>query len=120
VGRDWNLINEGGTQPLDGAYRRAVIRIAGDDHGLVEGLNKWGNGVAGLARIPVATEGFEDLESDVAGAEPDVIRAADPKINVAGIGAIVGYYAEVVCRHELTRRNSGYQTDKPQFYLMGG
>ena len=112
MGRDGYFVNKGGTEELDSTAGGKVIPVTGNGNGPVKSADKGGDGLAGLERVAVATKRGEDLETNMAGADEDVLRITDPEIDVADIGTIGGDNAKVVGGNEFADGVAGNNMDK--------
>jgi hypothetical protein len=117
VRRNSNLIRETGAQPLNCANGRVVVRIASNDNLPGNGSNKWRNGAARVERERVATERLKNLESDVPGAEANVLSISDSKIDVTNVCAVCTQDAEMIRRDKAAHRIAWNDLDKPQSHL---
>ena len=102
--RNGNLAYEARAQSLDGPNRSGIVRVAGDDHLLVNGADKRGDGTAGLQRVAVPSKRLLNLESDVPRANPDVLPISNAKVDVADLHAVGGKDLKMVIRDEAASR----------------
>jgi hypothetical protein len=65
----------------------------------------------------VASERFQNLEADVSGANSNMLRIADAKVDVADLHATGSQDAKVVIRNKAARRLAGYHTDELKRYV---
>jgi len=83
--RNWNLISETRTKPLNSADRCNIVRVASNRDGVRNGLDKWRNGTTSLKRITMPTKRLTNLKSNVPGTNSNVLGIADSKIDVTNI-----------------------------------
>ena len=96
IGRDLDFIHKTRSQPLDGPSRSMIVRITRNDHSLVHRTDKRGQGAAGLKRVTVTSMARLNLEADVPGTDPNMVRIADSKVDVANLRAADGHDPEMI------------------------
>jgi len=94
-----------------------IVRVTGNGHVIVKQSNERRDGVAGLTRVTVAAIPFQNLESNVPRANPDVIRISNTEIEVAGIRTVRQQNAEMVVGNQAARLIPGHNPDKTQPHL---
>jgi hypothetical protein len=120
VGGHGHLINELGTQSLDGASGREIAGVAGDRDRSADRADKGRNGSARLPCVAVTPGTLGNLKSNVTGANPNVLRISHPKIQVPDLRPIGGQDAEMEIRNKSTRRLARHHLDEPQRDLSKG
>ena len=112
-----NFINKARAQALDGPPRRKVGRVTGNSNRAANRADERGKGLTGLKRIMAAAERLQNLEADVAGANPHMLRIADAKVDVADLHAAGSQDAKVVIRNKAARRLARHHTDELKRYV---
>jgi hypothetical protein len=120
VRRHCDLVNEAGAQSLDGPPRCLIVRITGNDNGVINGKNEWRDGPAGLKGVTMTTKRLLNPKSNVACADSNMVRIADAKIDMTDLRAVGSHYKEFVRRHKTARRLTRHNPDKSQRHLAGG
>ena len=100
IGRDGDLIHKTRSQPLDGPPRSVIVRVARNDHGFVERTDKRGQSAARLKSVTVTSKALLNLEPDVSGTDPNILRIADSKVDVANIRPADSQDPEMIRRDE--------------------
>src|SRR5438445_13565619 len=99
-GRDGALIRNPRSQPLDGPPRSLVVRVARNDYCLASRTDKRGQRTARLKRITVTSKPLINLESNMSSTDPNMLRIADSKVDVANIHAPDSHDPEMIKRNE--------------------
>src|ERR1700733_987945 len=115
--RNGDLINESRAKPFNRTDRRMVVRIASDDHGVINCPDKRRNGAAALKRITMTTKRLYNLKSNVPGTNANMLGIAHAKIDVAHIRATRVQNPEVIRRHKAARRFAGDDSDETESHL---
>jgi hypothetical protein len=114
VGWHCNLINKLSTQSLDSASGRVIGGVAGDRDRSAYRADKWCYGSTRLQCVAVTSKTLGNLKSNVTGANPNVLRISDPKIDVPDIRPLGSKDAEMEIRNESTRRLARHNLGEPQ------
>jgi hypothetical protein len=91
-----------------------VVRIAGDEHIFVERADERSDGLAGLKRVAMSSERFQNLEADMARAQSDMRGITEPKIDVTHFVAGDRKDPEMIGRDEAASWFAGNDPDKSQ------
>jgi hypothetical protein len=110
--RNGNLVDKARAQSFDGPLRSKVVRVAGQGNRAANRADERGKGLTGLKRVLAAAEGFQNLEADVSGANSNMLRIANAKVDVADQHAAGSEDAKVVIRNKAVRRLTGHHTDE--------
>jgi len=120
IGRDGDLIHKLRSQSLDGSPRRLVVRIARNDHGLVHRTDKRGQRAARLKRVTVTSKALINLEPNVAGTDPNVLRIANSKVDVTNIRPADSHNPEMIKRNEAFCRFTSHNPFEPERHVTPG
>jgi hypothetical protein len=115
--RNGNLVDKARAQSFDGPLRSKVVRVAGQGNRAANRADERGKGLTGLKRVLAAAEGFQNLEADVSGANSNMLRIANAKVDVADQHAAGSEDAKVVIRNKAVRRLTGHHTDELKRYV---
>jgi len=113
IGRHSDLIHKTRSQPLDGPSRSVIVRIAGNDNGLVKRPDKRGQSAARLKRVAVTSNALINLEPDVPSTDPNMLVIADSKVDVTNIRAADSHDPEFIKWDEASWRFTRHNPDEP-------
>jgi hypothetical protein len=88
VRRHGDLVNKLRAQPLNGSSGGEIVRVAGNRDAPINRADERGDGVTGLQCVAATPECLRYLESDVTGANTNVLSVSYTKIDVPGIRTI--------------------------------
>lgn len=104
IRRHGNHIRESCAQPLDRPDRGNVLRIAGDGHGGIQSADKWRDGAAGVPGMTVTAKFFQNLVTNVPGANKHVRSVPHAQIDVTHFRACGIKNLEMIGRNPLPLR----------------
>lgn len=111
---DGNFVDEGGAEAFDGTTGSEVVRVTGDDNSSVKSADEGSNGLAGLQGVTVAAVGREDFKTNMTRTDEDVLRIADPEIDMAGIRTFGSDDAKMVGGYKIAGGVAGNNLDETQ------
>lgn len=76
--------------------------------------------MTGLQGVTASAKGLHDLEADVSGANPDVIRVAHPKIDMSDIHSFRNQNAKMIIGYEIAGWVTRNDSFEPQRHVPGG
>jgi len=88
VRRHGDLVNKLRAQPLNGSSGGEIVRVASNRDAPINRADERGDGVTGLQCVAATPECLRYLESDVTGANTNVLSVSYTKIDVPGIRTI--------------------------------
>ncbi len=112
-----HFIKKLGTQTLNSAPGRQIVRVAGYRDGIVNRADERGDRSTRLKRKSAPTERLRYLKSYVTSTDPNMLSISNPKIDVTDIRTIGSNDAELKKRDESARWLTGHDTDETQCNL---
>jgi hypothetical protein len=88
VQRHRNIIKKGRTEKFDGAARSVIVRVASDNEFWANRSCERSQSAASVQGIAMTAIRSRNLETDMSGAEPDVIRIAYAQVDVTDINLV--------------------------------
>ena len=114
VRRHGNLVNKLGAQPLNGSSGGEIVRVAGNRDAPINRADERGDGVTRLQCVAATPECLRYLESDVTGANTNVLSVSYTKIDVPGIRTIRSQNAKMEIWNKSARWLPWHNLGEPQ------